>query len=361
MNSGLSGFSQTGKFITIYARSDREALDLARQLHATTDQLRGPGIPFDARYRPNSLVYYRYGSFRPTAANANGTISDPAGKSHPDQRAPGRAIPRWLDDPFQRASAKANGGRAAGPLAPDYFPFKVISQRGKGGVYEAIDFSVSPARIVIIKEGRPHGETAWDGLDGFARVKHEARVLRVLRAAGIPVPEIFREFNRDTNRYLVLEKIEGRPLLPRNRTQPARIAWQRAQRFLERLEPVLSGMHAAGWVWRDCKPSHIFLDRGVVRLLDFEGACPIQETEVLAWGSANYLPRVYYESFTRHPGVFEDRHALGVIVFQLGTGKFPPGEKQNRATLYRRTRCPDILREKIDRLLSSKISERSVK
>ena len=356
LNSGLSGFSQTGKFITIYARSASQALDLARQLHTTTDQLCGPAIPFDARYRQNSLVYYRYGSFRPSEANRNGTISDPAGKSHPDQRAPGRAIPRWLDDPFQRASAKANGGRAAGPLAPDYFPFKVISQRGKGGVYEAIDFSVSPARVVIIKEGRSHGETAWDGVDGFARVKHEAHVLRVLHAAGIPVPEIFREFNRDSNRYLVLEKIDGRPLFPRNRIQPTRISWRCAQKFLEQLEPLLSRMHAAGWVWRDCKPSHIFGNGAAIRLIDFEGAVRIKQTEVLPWASRDYLPRIYHKRFRRRPGVLEDDYALGVIAFQLGAGELPPATAHCRAALYQRTDCPDMLREKIEGLLRLKTS-----
>ncbi len=350
LNSGLFGFSQVGKFITIYPRTESEVLELAHKLHAATEQLHGPEIPFDERYRKGSIVYYRYGSFRPDGANVNGTISDPAGKSHFDKRAFGGAIPPWLEDPFQRTKARVNSARALGALAPDYLPFKVISQRGKGGVYEAIDFSVSPARVVIIKEGRPHGETAWDAVDGFARVRHEARVLRVLRAAGIPVPEIFREFNRDRNRYLVLEKIEGRPLLRRNRTQPTRISWRRAQKFLEQLEPVLARMHAAGWVWRDCKPSHIFRDRGAIRLIDFEGAVGINQTEVLPWGSRDYLPRIYHRRWRRRLGVLEDNYALGVIAFQFGTGEFPTSNRRQRAAIFQRTQCPDSLRTKIEAL-----------
>src|SRR5204862_1881453 len=98
--------------------------------------------------------------------------------------------------------------------------FKAKAQRGKGGVYEAVDLSVLPVRPVIIKEGRRHGETNWDGRDGYALVQHEATVLRELRKAGLPVPEIFREFTKNRNRYLVLEQITGRPLLAVERIQP---------------------------------------------------------------------------------------------------------------------------------------------
>jgi serine/threonine protein kinase len=183
----------------------------------------------------------------------------------------------------------------------------------------------------------------------------------LLRKAGVPVPEVFRAFRQNGACYLVLEKIGGRQLFPRGAMQPRTISWCRAAKFLERLEPVLDDIHAAGWVWRDGKPSHIFLERGAVRLIDFEGACRIDETEVLTWGSANYLPRVYYDSFNRRPGVFEDRHALGVIAFQFGTGKFPPEKSRQRAAIYRTTRCPNRLRERIDTLLDSKSGERRVK
>jgi serine/threonine protein kinase len=363
LNSGIGQFSQVGKFLTVYPSSTAEAIELARALHTATRGLRGPEIPFDARYRKNSLVYYRYGVFhRPRKSAAkSGVVYDSTGRPHPDRRAAGQAIPRWLKDPFRKSGASPQKARSRGPIGADYLPYKAIAQRGKGGIYEAVDLSVSPARVVIIKEGRRDGETAWNGADGYARVQHETRVLRLLRKAGIPVPEVFRAFSQNGAYYLVLEKIGGRHLFPPGAMQPRTISWRRAARFLERLEPVLSDIHAAGWVWRDCKPSHIFLDRGAMRLLDFEGACPIYETEVLTWGSANYLPRVYYDSFTRRSGVFEDRHALGVIAFQFGTGKFPPEQARRRKAIYRATRCPDRLREQIEELLNSKSGQRRVK
>jgi hypothetical protein len=359
LNSGLVDFSQIGKFLTVYPRSTDEALELARDLHRATRGLSGPDIPFDARYRKESLVYYRYGTFRPWVDGTSGFIHPPKGRRYRDKRAPRRAIPPWLEDPFQKSQTPK--AKMRGLFLREFLVFKAKAQRGKGGVYEAIDLSVLPVRRVIIKEGRRHGETNWDGRDGYALVKHEAQVLRKLRAAGLPVPEIFREFTQNGNRYLVLERIPGHPLLAAERAQPPRTSWRRAEAILEQLTPMLARLHAAGWTWRDCKPSHIFVHRGAVRFIDFEGACRKDQTELLPWGSSDYIPPRYHGKLSRRAGTLEDDYALGVIAFQFLSGKFPPAAAHRRAAFYKRTRCPEPLREKIDRLLSSKISHRRVK
>ena len=359
LNSGLGDFSQVGKFLTIYPRSAEEALRLARELHRATRGLPGPLIPFNARYRKESLVYYRYGAFHRSVDGTPGFIHPLKGRRYRDKRAPGRAVPGWLKDPFQKS--RVNNPKRRGLLLRDLLVFKAKAQRGKGGVYEAVDLSVLPVRRVIVKEGRRHGETNWDGRDGYALVRHEAQVLRRLRAAGLPVPEIFREFTKNGNRYLVLEKLEGRPLLAAKQTQPSRPSWRGAERILGQLEPLLSKMHAAGWVWRDCKPSHILVHRSTVRFIDFEGACPIDQTRLLPWSSPDYTPPSSRGKFSRRAGTLEDDYALGVIAFQFGAGKFPPAAAHRRSALYRRTGCPDHLREKIDRLLGSKISRRRVR
>jgi serine/threonine protein kinase len=189
-------------------------------------------------------------------------------------------------------------------------------------------------------------------MDGNDLVRREAAVLRALARAGIPVPEVLREFDANGNHYLVLEKIKGNALLDPMRPQPVRPSWRRARQTLKMLEPVIASIHRAGWVWRDCKPSHIFIEEGRVRLIDFEGACKTDDVDVLPWASRNYSPPLDEKPFAaRRKGTWEDDYALGVIAFQLGTGKFPPVDARRRARLYRRTKCPEILRKKIDRLL----------
>jgi serine/threonine protein kinase len=357
LNSGLPDFSQVGKFLTVYPRSDEEAAKLARDLHRVTVGLAGPQVPFDAQYRRNSLVYYRYGAFR-GANEKRGLIRTPGGKWVADKRAPGRAVPSWVRDPFNR---RKETRRPRGPIGTDFLAFKTKMQRGKGGVYEGIDLSVSPPRLVIIKEGRRHGEVDREGRDGYARVRHEAKVLRRLQKAFVPVPGIFREFSQDGNRYLALEKVPGRPLIAANRLQPGKVSWRRTAEILEHLGAILSAIHAAGWVWRDCKPSHIFIHRGRWRLIDFENACRLDHREIASWKSPHYLPPTSRKSFRRRPGAGEDDYALGVIVFQFGTGKFPPIEARRREAIYRSTRCPVHFRKRIERLLGSKIRQRCVK
>ena len=349
LNSGLVDFSQIGKFLTVYPQSTSVALKLARELHRATRGLPGPRIPFDARYREESLVYYRFGAFRSSADGKPGFIHAPRGKRYRDKRAPGQAVPHWLEDPFQRSRAKSS--KWGGLISRQLLVFKAKAQRGKGGVYEAVDLSVLPVRRVIIKEGRRHGETNWDGRDGYALVKHEARVLRKLRKAGLPVPEIFQEFTQNGNRYLVLERITDRPLLPAKRMQPPKTSWRRAKRILELLGSMLDKVHAAGWVWRDCKPSHILFHGRKLRLIDFEGACRIGETEILPWGSPDYIPPPNREKLSRRPGTLEDDYALGVIAFQFLSGRFPPSSSCRRASIYKETRCPNRLRSRIEGML----------
>jgi len=351
LNFGSPGFSQIGKFITIYPRSAHEAVALARKLHVATRGEAAPEIPFDLRYRRNSLVYYRYGAFAPGRNGKPARIFDETGKPHADRRAPGAAVPAWLNDPFR--GRPATQPKATGPIGLDYIVFKAFAQRGKGGVFEALDLSVSPARLVVIKQGRRHGDTDWMGEDGFTRVKREGRTLRVLHSAGIPVPKVYREFRHRSHYFLVLEKVLGRSLLPPKREHPAKPSPQRAWKILREVGTLLSRLHAAGWVWRDCKPSHIFLRSSSLRAIDFEGACRINDTDVLPWASPNYVPPSYRKEFARRRiGIFEDDYALGVICFQFVAGEFPPASRRTREQVYRRTGCPKFLRDRIERLLA---------
>lgn len=350
MNSGLPQFSQVGKFLTIYPQSTSEARRFASTLHRATRGLQGPEIPFDQRYRRNSLIYYRYGEFRRTD-ESDGVIHDLHGKAHPDRRAAGCAVPPWLDDPFTKAPK--NRQKSRGPIGHDYLAFRVLAQRGKGGVYEAIDLSVSPARLVILKEGRPLGEIDLQQRDGFARVQNEARLLRLLRGHGLPVPEVFAEFTQAKKKYVVLEKLPGRPLLAQARPRVAKPSWPRSAKITRQLGTLLARVHAAGWVWRDCKPSHIFLHRGEMLLIDFEGACRREDTKALPWGSPPYLPPAERIAFRRAAGTLEDDYALGVIAFQLGTAELPASNLRQRAAQYRRSNCPAHLRKEVERLLGA--------
>lgn len=346
INSGAEGFSQIGKFITVYPHSVEEAVALAEKLHRSTRGLAGPRVPFDLLYKPRSLVHYRYGSFRGTRSKPAGFIRAPDGKLIRDRRAPKSAMPLWLEDPFPKSRRSRP---FLDPIGRDYLVFTAKSQRGKGGVYEAIDLSVNPPRAVIIKEGRRHGETDRDGKDARQRLRHEGRVLRALRLSGLPVPEVLQEFVQGGNRYLVLEFLPGNPLIPPSAGRPATFSWRRADRLIRMVSPLLDKVHSCGWVWRDLNPTHLLCHRGEIRLIDFETACRLGERRISPWGSADYLPPNYRNQTMRKSGTTEDDHALGVIAFQLMTGRLPPTTVRARRRYYKVACCPDRLRSCIER------------
>ena len=158
-----------------------------------------------------------------------------------------------------------------------------------------------------------------------------------------PSPRFFRSSLRMEIAISFSNESLDRPLLAAKRMQPPRTSWRRAERILEQLGPMLARVHAAGWMWRDCKPSHILFHGGTLRLIDFEGACRIDETEILPWGSPDYIPPPYRGKFSRRAGTLEDDYALGVIAFQFLSGKFPPRSSRRRASIYKETRCPDSI------------------
>jgi hypothetical protein len=129
LNAGIPQFSQVGKLLTVYPRSTPEAIRLASSMHAATRGLRAPEIPFDARYRKGSLLYYRYGNFRNSdgGVGSGGTIFDRAGRPHRDRRGAGYAIPRWIDDPFTKRPSKivATGSAACLCLASSSLPTRL--------------------------------------------------------------------------------------------------------------------------------------------------------------------------------------------------------------------------------------------
>lgn len=358
INCGLSyGYSQVGKFITVYARTTEEFVFLASRLHGLTRKFSGPVVPYDEPYRSEGNIYYRYGAFgSQELINEDGTrvsaIRNPEGNLVPDLREPGSAVPSWAANPFSKQRERHRKITVT-PLKTTYRAYEALSQRGKGGVYRALDLGARPARLCVLKEGRREGEIAWDGRDGYWRVEHESKVLCALAEAGIAVASLYATFTAGKHFYLVTEFIEGDNLQSLLWGSKKKLPIRKALEYGIQLARLLDRIHSAGWVWRDCKPLNLIVSReGVLRPLDFEGACPVAQPDKTHWGTSGYVPPEWLVEPASGSRVPEDLFALGVTLHQLLTGR-TPDETPHPAIGKLRRNVPGAVKEIVSALLDA--------
>ncbi|MFJ2866454.1 class IV lanthionine synthetase LanL [Kitasatospora sp. NPDC087314] len=300
--------AQSGKFLTAYPADDGQLRMIAEELSEATLGLPGPAILSDRRYRPDSVVHYRYGCFvRPRLLNDEGfyegRLVAPDGSLRTDERNPWFSPPPWAEDPFVEAPSTdtpsteapltdtpSTGAKpaAAAPrrrgepvlLAGRYLVREAIRHSNRGGVYRAED--TRSGETVLLKEARPHVGADPEGRDARDRLRHEAGVLDELAPRGV-TPRVRELFEAGGHLFLVEDLIPGRNLqqwtaehLDRGDGQVPVAA---ALRLAGELLGLIRQVHAAGLVLRDFKPGNVIMtpdDRPV--LVDLELAVPFGST-----------------------------------------------------------------------------------
>lgn len=358
INCGLQyGYRQVGKFITVYPSDEKQAVKLAHDLHELTRDFVSISVPFDEQFLPSSSVFYRYGAHSSIeAADKNGrkflAIKNAAGEMVSDDRF--KAVPEWLTDPFQNGKKAKENNFDGTPLAATYKIFRAITQRGKGGTYQAIDLSQDRPRLCVVKEGRRGGELGWNGQDGYSLSKHEFDVLSKLKEKCVSVPQVFDGFEIFGDFYFSMEYIEGKSLQDIMKPRRRRFSIWKTLCYAVEIAGIIEELHQAGWIWNDCKPSNLIVTpENSIRPIDFEGAYRSGESAPFDWATEGFSKK------TNLHGKTNDIFALGAVIYFLLTGMFY--DEENPAPVEKtRRNLPQKFIDTIEGLLTGEIVNVSV-
>lgn len=200
--------------------------------------------------------------------------------------------------------------------------YEILTALGRGGmgmVYKARDNSLGD--LVAIKIVRPDLARSPDVARRFHSEIRLARRVRHRNVCGV-----FGDGEDQGLLYVVMEYIEGSDLrhLQAGAFEPARALDATLQ-----VAEGLAAIHDAGIVHRDLKTANIMVDRsGVVRVMDFGIAKP---TTGEAWHTATQTGAIVgtpdYMSPEQIRGEVVDHrsdlYSLGVVAFELFTGRLP--------------------------------------
>ncbi|THA34581.1 hypothetical protein E6R18_07370 [Streptomyces sp. A1277] len=281
LNSRATPRGSSGKFLTVYPRSDADAVRLARELHAATTGLAGPRILSDQPYAPYSLVHYRYGAFTGRQRLSDDGlliwyIEDPDGNPVEDQRSGRYCPPPWAVCPFPAAVPlppdKADAASGQVLLGGRFEVREAIRHTNKGGVYRGTD--VHTGAPVVIKETRPHVEGDASGHDVRDWLRAEARTLERLKGTGL-APEALALFEHGRHLFLAQSEVPGVSLRTWVAEHFRDVGGERyrvdALAQVARLVELVAAAHAHGCVLRDFTPGNVMVrPDGELRLIDLE-------------------------------------------------------------------------------------------
>ena len=229
-----------------------------------------------------------------------------------------------------------------------------------GVVYQAYDSRLQ--RTVALKFLSPHLQNA--GVER-ARLDREARAASVLDHPNIGVVHAIEEDHGCL--FIVMAYYEGETLKQRIARGPLPVS--EAARIAVHVATGLAEAHRAGIVHRDLKPSNIILtSRGLAKIVDFGLAKMAGEPDLTEPGTT--VGTVAYMSPEQMIGQSADARAdlwsLGVILYEMLTGKQPFTGENNQALMYAVVNHPAPetagldpgLARVIDRSLSKNRSER---
>ncbi len=227
---------------------------------------------------------------------------------------------------------------------------ELIEQVGSGGmgvVFRARDRGSTETIAVKFLE-------TWSGEAGREALQRFEREVEILRQVHHPnVVRVLAAGRQEERPWYSMEYLEGRTL--REVARSARLSHERLIHLLSQLADALDYLHARGIVHRDLKPENVFVLSGDhVKLTDFGIATSTDNREQITTAGEVVGTFDYMSPEQRHRLPVDaktDLYSLGVIVFELLTGRRPVGRFQEAS------RWNASLNETVDRVLEAVLAE----
>jgi serine/threonine protein kinase len=226
----------------------------------------------------------------------------------------------------------------SGQIIDGYKILRELHATKRTQLYLALDSESN--KKVVLKTPSINFEDDAQYIDGFLHEEwagkriHSPHVLKVLEPRG-----------RRRFLYYVTEYIEGQTLAQWINYQPqANI--NNVRPLIEQIVAGVRAFHRQEMIHQDIKPGNIMFDaHGIVKIVDFgstkiagiqEINTPIERGELL--GTHDYAAPEYFQG---HPGsVQSDLYSIGVIAYEMLTGKLPYGGPLNARSLRRAEYIP---------------------
>jgi len=252
----------------------------------------------------------------------------------------GGDAPTMIDAPAKPAPRTRAGTTHAGQpmlepgaiLAQRYEILQILGEGGMGAVYKAMDRELS--RPVALKVIRPDLAGNQAILDRF---KQELLLAREVTHKN--VIRIYDLGEAEGMKFITMEYVEGKDL----RTlinEKNKLAPEEAVEIMQQVCRALEAAHSVGIIHRDLKPQNIMRDKsGRILVMDFGLARTLEgdgmtQTGALV-GTMDYMSPE--QALGKELDQRSDLFALGLIFYELLTGKMPYKAESVVASLLKRT------------------------